>query len=256
MGGVSRVGGDVVTARPHAPRHLAVVRKRLATSLPRRRETGNKYQPSTCQRHPNNATDTRSPVRIGRLFVLYVNLDFSEWGDAFPNRLLGAATLDRLRHGAYRLTLEGESYRSPRPPCPSPENQPLPQEEKQGNNHPLRDPRAAPVSGSINPNIGGSIKAVSDRRHRRQQEEPEGSGAAETTCSPTTMTTATAGSRARKRGGTGLRLFVDRTKRTVTCGTPMEMGWSVSDRFSLFARRMRSSVAIRAAATRAAYDRR
>ena len=24
-------------------------------------------------------------------------------------------TLDRLRHGAYRLTLEGESYRSPRP---------------------------------------------------------------------------------------------------------------------------------------------
>ena len=38
------------------------------------------------------------------------SLDFSEWGDAFPNRLLGAATLDRLRHGAYRLTLEGESY--------------------------------------------------------------------------------------------------------------------------------------------------
>ena len=30
-------------------------------------------------------------------------------------RLLGAATLDRLPHGAYRLTLEGESYRSPRP---------------------------------------------------------------------------------------------------------------------------------------------
>jgi DNA replication protein DnaC len=47
--------------------------------------------------------------------VVTSNLDFSEWGDAFPNRLLGAATLDRLRHGAYRLTLEGESYRSPRP---------------------------------------------------------------------------------------------------------------------------------------------
>ena len=43
------------------------------------------------------------------------NLDFAEWGDAFPNRLLGAATLDRLRHGAYRLTLEGNSYRTPRP---------------------------------------------------------------------------------------------------------------------------------------------
>lgn len=46
--------------------------------------------------------------------VITSNLDFDEWGDAFPNRLLGAATLDRLRHGAYRLTLEGESYRSPR----------------------------------------------------------------------------------------------------------------------------------------------
>ena len=43
------------------------------------------------------------------------NLDFSEWGDAFPNRLFGAATLDPLRHGAYRLTLEGESLRLPRP---------------------------------------------------------------------------------------------------------------------------------------------
>ena len=53
--------------------------------------------------------------------IVTSNLDFSEWGDAFPNRLLGAATLDRLRHGAYRLTLEGESYRSPRP-MPEPRN--------------------------------------------------------------------------------------------------------------------------------------
>jgi DNA replication protein DnaC len=43
------------------------------------------------------------------------NLDFAEWGDAFPNRLLGAATLDRLRHAAYRVILEGDSYRAPRP---------------------------------------------------------------------------------------------------------------------------------------------
>ena len=43
------------------------------------------------------------------------NLDFSEWAEAFPNRLLGAATLDRLRHGAYKVILEGDSYRSPRP---------------------------------------------------------------------------------------------------------------------------------------------
>jgi len=47
--------------------------------------------------------------------VVTSNLDFSEWGDAFPNRLLGAATLDRLRHNAYRVVLEGESYRRPRP---------------------------------------------------------------------------------------------------------------------------------------------
>ncbi len=47
--------------------------------------------------------------------VVTSNLDFSEWGDAFTNQLLGAATLDRLRHGAYRVVLEGESYRTPRP---------------------------------------------------------------------------------------------------------------------------------------------
>jgi len=46
--------------------------------------------------------------------ILTSNLDFKEWGDAFPNRLLGAATLDRLRHGAYLVVLDGESYRSPR----------------------------------------------------------------------------------------------------------------------------------------------
>jgi DNA replication protein DnaC len=44
------------------------------------------------------------------------NLDLAEWGDAFPaNRMLGAATVDRLRHGAYRVVLDGESHRRPRP---------------------------------------------------------------------------------------------------------------------------------------------
>ncbi len=47
--------------------------------------------------------------------IITSNLDFSEWGDAFPNKLLGASTLDRLRHGAYRLVLDGKSYRKPRP---------------------------------------------------------------------------------------------------------------------------------------------
>ena len=48
--------------------------------------------------------------------IVTSNLDFSEWGQAFPNNpLLASATLDRLRHNAYCLTLNGESYRAP---CP------------------------------------------------------------------------------------------------------------------------------------------
>ena len=43
------------------------------------------------------------------------NFDFSEWDDAFSNRMLGTATLDRLRHGVYRVILDGESFRSPKP---------------------------------------------------------------------------------------------------------------------------------------------
>jgi DNA replication protein DnaC len=50
-----------------------------------------------------------------RATIITSNLDFPEWGEAFPNRLLGAATLDRLRHGAYRVILDGDSYRVPRP---------------------------------------------------------------------------------------------------------------------------------------------
>ena len=47
--------------------------------------------------------------------IVTSNLDFTEWGEAFPNKLLGAATLDRLKHGAYRLILDGKSYRKPKP---------------------------------------------------------------------------------------------------------------------------------------------
>ena len=43
------------------------------------------------------------------------NLDFTEWDQAFPaNRLLASATLDRLRHNAYCLVLDGQSYRAPK----------------------------------------------------------------------------------------------------------------------------------------------
>ena len=44
-----------------------------------------------------------------------LNLDFPEWDSAFPaNRLLASATLDRLRHNAYCLVLDGQSYRAPK----------------------------------------------------------------------------------------------------------------------------------------------
>ena len=44
--------------------------------------------------------------------IITSNLDFAEWGDAFPNKLLGASTLDRLLHGAYRLVMDGKSYQN------------------------------------------------------------------------------------------------------------------------------------------------
>jgi len=47
--------------------------------------------------------------------IVTSNLDYNEWDQAFPaNRLLASATLDRLRHNAYCLTLDGASYRSPK----------------------------------------------------------------------------------------------------------------------------------------------
>ena len=47
--------------------------------------------------------------------IVTSNLDFAEWDQAFPaNRLLASATLDRLRHNAYCMVLDGVSYRAPR----------------------------------------------------------------------------------------------------------------------------------------------
>ena len=46
--------------------------------------------------------------------IITSNLDFSEWNDAFHNKLLGAATLDRIMHGAYQVVLDGKSYRTTR----------------------------------------------------------------------------------------------------------------------------------------------
>ena len=46
--------------------------------------------------------------------IVTSNLDFSEWGNVFPNQLLAAATLDRLRHNAHKVVLEGASFRGSR----------------------------------------------------------------------------------------------------------------------------------------------
>jgi len=60
--------------------------------------------------------------------IVTSNLAFDEWGSAFPNRLLAAATLDRLRDKAYCVVLDGDSYRTPktppRPPKPRPGKEP------------------------------------------------------------------------------------------------------------------------------------
>jgi DNA replication protein DnaC len=55
--------------------------------------------------------------------IVTSNLDFTEWDQAFPaNRLLASATLDRLRHNAYCMVLDGQSYRAPKmaPGSPKP----------------------------------------------------------------------------------------------------------------------------------------
>ena len=47
--------------------------------------------------------------------IVTSNLDFHEWDQAFPsNRLLASATVDRLRHNAYCLELDGPSGRNPK----------------------------------------------------------------------------------------------------------------------------------------------
>lgn len=50
--------------------------------------------------------------------LLTSNLDFTEWSSVFPNLIIGAATIDRLRHQAHRVIIEGDSYRRPRAAIP------------------------------------------------------------------------------------------------------------------------------------------
>jgi DNA replication protein DnaC len=44
--------------------------------------------------------------------IMTSNLAVDEWLQAFPNQLLGSATIDRILHNSYTLKLEGKSYRS------------------------------------------------------------------------------------------------------------------------------------------------
>jgi DNA replication protein DnaC len=46
--------------------------------------------------------------------IITSNLAFNEWGNAFPNQLLAAATLDRIRHNAHRIIIDGPSFRGSR----------------------------------------------------------------------------------------------------------------------------------------------
>jgi len=47
--------------------------------------------------------------------IITSNLAAEEWQEAFStNKMLGAATVDRLMHGAHSIVLEGRSQRSPR----------------------------------------------------------------------------------------------------------------------------------------------
>jgi DNA replication protein DnaC len=50
--------------------------------------------------------------------IITSNLDFSEWNDAFHNKLPGVATLDRIMHGAYQVVLNVKNYRTPRKDLP------------------------------------------------------------------------------------------------------------------------------------------
>jgi DNA replication protein DnaC len=49
-----------------------------------------------------------------RATIITSNLNFQSWDRAFENKLLGSATIDRLRHNAYLVVLKGQSYRAPK----------------------------------------------------------------------------------------------------------------------------------------------
>jgi hypothetical protein len=91
------------------------------------------------------------------------NLDFSEWDDAFPgNRIVGAATLDRLRHRAYRIILDGDSFRTPIP-MPEIDQNRLAKSSKQAHSRASSKSHFMRIlTGLITPIIPGSIAPIRD----------------------------------------------------------------------------------------------
>ena len=57
-------------------------------------------------------------AQSGQPTISTSNLDFSEWNDAYHNKLLGAVTLGRIMHDACQVVLDGKSYRIPTPEGP------------------------------------------------------------------------------------------------------------------------------------------
>ena len=106
--------------------------------------------------------------------VVTSNLDFPEWDQAFPaNRLLASATLDRLRHNAYCLVLDGQSYSSPRTLLTqglSPPKRRQNQRPKPYVRCPFNHMKVAPLRRSS----GGSFGPVSDSPWRAARGECAG----------------------------------------------------------------------------------
>jgi len=43
--------------------------------------------------------------------MLTTNIEFSKWGEIFPDEMLAAALIDRLTHNAHILNMNAQSYR-------------------------------------------------------------------------------------------------------------------------------------------------
>jgi hypothetical protein len=119
-----------------------------------------------------------------------LNLDIPEWVDAFPNRILGGATVDRLRHGAYKVVLRREELplhqattKNTKTACQRAEKTNMKGGEKVHFKRPSEITFWALLNGSITAIIGGSIKVIIDskgslpiEKHRQESDKDWGDG--------------------------------------------------------------------------------